>query len=189
MSVKTICVYCSSSDALDAAYFDAATALGTAIAASDHTLIFGGGRTGLMGTVARSVQASGGQVIGVIPEALMPYCYTSADEVITTRDMRERKAVMEARADAFIGLPGGFGTLEEMLEIITLKQLKFHNKPIVMMNTMGFYEHLLDAFEHIFEAHFAKQEFRQLYYVAPDAEAVLSYIMAYQPIDLPGKVS
>lgn len=188
-SGKNICVYCSSSDALDAAYYDAANALGTAIATGGHTLVYGGGRTGLMGTVARAVHAGGGRVVGVIPDPLMPYCYTPADELITTRDMRERKAVMEARADAFVGLPGGFGTLEEVLEVITLKQLRFHDKPIVMMNTLGFYDRLLGAFEHIFEAHFAKQEFRQIYHVAPDAEAVLSHISAYHPVELPGKLS
>lgn len=186
-SPQNICVYCSSSDALDPGFYAAAEALGAAIARQGHALIYGGGKTGLMGAVARAVQAGGGTVIGVIPEALLAHVYSPADEIITTRDMRERKAVMEMRADAFVGMPGGFGTLEEVLEVLTLKQLRFHDKPIVLMNTLGYYDHLVKLFEHIFEQRFAKTDNRQLYHVSPDANGVLAYIDSYQPPEMPAK--
>jgi len=187
-SEKTICVYCSSSEAIDTVYFQAAREIGEMIGARGHTLIYGGGRMGLMGEVARAVQAAGGQVIGVIPEALMAQCYDLADEIITTRDMRERKAMMEARADAFIGLPGGFGTLEEVLEILTLKQLRYHEKAIVLANVAGYYDHLLEVFEHLYIQQFAKAEYRALYYVTPSAEEALNYIDQYVPVALPDKL-
>lgn len=187
ISPKTICVYCSSSDALDPAFFQAAGALGAEIARQGHALVYGGGKSGLMGAVARAVQQGGGKVIGVIPEALYAQCYDTADEIVTTRDLRERKAIMEARADAFIGLPGGFGTLEEVLEILTLKQLHFHDKPIVLMNTLGYYDHLLMLFERLYEQRFAKAASRQLYHVAPDAPGVVSYIESYVPPEIPTK--
>lgn len=175
-SNKTICVYCSSSDAVDALYFQAAHELGQAIGARGHTLIYGGGKIGLMGEVARAVQAAGGRVIGVIPEALMAQCYDLADEIITARDMRERKAIMEAKADAFIGLPGGFGTLEEVLEILTLKQLHYHEKAVVLVNVAGYYDRLLDMFEYLYAHQFAKPVYRSLYHVTASMEAVLNYI-------------
>lgn len=187
MNGKAICVYCSSSDALDPAFYEAADALGSEIAAQGCTLVYGGGRTGLMGAVARAVQASGGRVVGVIPQALAAHGYAAADETITTRDLRERKAIMESRADAFIGMPGGFGTLEEVLEVLTLKQLRFHDKPIVLLNTLGYYDHLIKLFEHIYEQRFAKAAHRQLYHVAPDARHALAYIQTYQPPDIPAK--
>src|SRR5690606_1970122 len=110
-SPKTICVYCSSSDALDSAFFEAAEALGAEIARQGHALVYGSGKTGLMGAVTHDVQQGGGHVNGVIPEPLYDQCFDTADELVVTRDLRERKAIMEARADAFIGLTAGFGTL------------------------------------------------------------------------------
>ncbi len=169
----SICVFCSSSDALDAVYFDAAAALGAEIARRGCTLVYGGGKWGLMGAVARAVHTAEGRVVGVIPESLMAQAYADADELIHTPDMRARKAAMEARADAFIGLPGGFGTLEELLEIITLKQLGFHTKPIVLLNVAGFYDSLLAMFEQMYRHRFANPAFNQLYHVTPGASAGL----------------
>lgn len=187
-SEKTICVYCSSSGAIDSVYFQAARELGQVIGNRGYTLIYGGGKIGLMGEVARAVQAAGGRVIGVIPDALMAQCYDLADEIITTRDMRERKATMEAKADAFIGLPGGFGTLEEVLEILTLKQLRYHEKAVVLANVSGYYNRLLDMFEHLYTQHFVRAEYRSLYYVTPSAEEALNYIEQYVPVSLPDKL-
>lgn len=184
---KLICVYCSSSDALEPAFFEAAAALGASIALSGYGLIYGGGKTGLMGAVARAVRAEGGTVVGVIPELLLPQHYDACSETVTTRDLRERKAIMEARADAFVGMAGGFGTLEEVLEVLTLKQLHFHTKPIVLLNTLGYYDHLLRLFEHLYEQRFAKPAYRQLYHVAADAPAVLGYIQSYEPPKIPAK--
>lgn len=181
---KAICVYCSSSDALAPAFFDAARALGVMLAQQGHTLVYGGAYVGLMGALARAVHEQGGRVVGVIPEHMLAQAYHDADELVVTRDMRERKKVMAEHADAFIGMPGGFGTLEEVLEVLTLKQLQLHSKPIALLNTLGFYDHLVSLFEHMYSAQFAKPAYRQLYYVAEDAPGVMSYIDAYAPVDL-----
>ncbi|HEC23457.1 MAG TPA: TIGR00730 family Rossman fold protein [Chloroflexi bacterium] len=184
---ENICVYCSSSDAIAADFFEAAEELGALLARRKKVLVYGGGRLGLMGALARAVHQNGGRVVGVIPEALLPQVYEPADAMVVTRDMRERKAVMESRADAFIGLPGGFGTLEEVLETLTLKQLHFHEKPIVLINVRGFYDRLLDLFEYIYAEHFAKPEFRHLYHVAHNPAEALDYIETYRPVSLPRK--
>ncbi len=178
---QTICVYASSSDGLASAYFEAATELGALIAQRNCTLVYGGGRIGLMGAVARSVHAHGGKVIGVIPGSLLPQGYDKSDELIVTHDLRERKAVMEVRSDAFVVLPGGFGTLEEALEIITLRQLGMHCKPIVLLNVQGFFDHLSALFEHLYEQRFAKPVYRELYHVAHDAAGAMAYLDTYQP--------
>jgi uncharacterized protein (TIGR00730 family) len=146
-------------------------------------MLFGGGVLGLMGATAESVHQNNGKVIGVIPKALnLPgVVYDSCDQLIVTEGLRERKAVMDSKSDAFIALPGGYGTLEEMLEIITLKQLKYHNKPVVILNTNGFYRHLLALFEQIIEQHFAKSDCKQLYQVVNEPFEALNYIDHYHP--------
>lgn len=189
MDEKTICVYSSSSDAVAEHYFSAARDLGKCMGQRNYTLVYGGGDIGLMGELARSVHRYGGNVVGVIPEFfnLPGIVYENPDQLIITETMRERKAIMEERSDAFIGLPGGFGTLEEMLEIITLKQIQAHDKPVVFLNTGDFYRHLIDLFERLYREQFAKTEHRQLYFVAPDAQTALSYIETYKPPQLPKK--
>jgi cytokinin riboside 5'-monophosphate phosphoribohydrolase len=186
---KVICVYSSSSDAIAPAYFEAATELGRHLAIDDYTLVYGGGCLGLMGAVARAVHAHGGRVIGIIPGYLQAkgIAYASCDELLITADLRERKAMMDARSDAFIALPGGFGTLEETLEVLTLKQLQVHSKPIVLMNTCGFYDPLINLFEHIFDQQFAKPQCRELYYLALGAASAVDYIRNYQPPVLESK--
>lgn len=188
---KSVCVYCSSSDAISDDFFSVAIELGQEIARNGYTLVYGGGDIGLMGAVARTVFECDGHVVGVIPELLRKpgICNEKCDELIVTKDMRERKSTMEARADAFIALPGGFGTLEEMLEIITLKQLKVLNKPIVFLNTNGFYDGLNMMFEHIFENHFAKTDYRQLYHFSPDVADAMDHIINYKPLALATKVA
>jgi uncharacterized protein (TIGR00730 family) len=186
---KNICVYSSSSDAVDNRYFESARQLGKEIALRRCTLIYGGGGIGLMGEVARAVHLHGGAVTGVIPEALnrSDIAYDEADRMIVTPTMRERKALMEEQADAFIGLPGGFGTLEEILEIITLKQLQYHKKPIVILNHHNFFRHLVDLFELIFRENFAKPIYRELYFIAESAKDALDYIRDYTPPLFPKK--
>jgi uncharacterized protein (TIGR00730 family) len=184
---KTICVYCSSSEGVSTDYVQATEELGRSIAQRGYTLIFGGGEIGLMGALARAATAGGGRVVGVIPEKLAQLAYEKADEMIITKDLRERKAVMADRADAFIALPGGFGTLEELLEMLTLKQLSFHNKPLVLINTNGFYDPLITLFEQIYARGFTKAVYRSLYHVALDPGDALDYIDSYHPIELPKK--
>ncbi len=178
---RSICVYSSSSDLVADCYFQAARRLGELMACRGDTLIFGAGCIGLMGEAARAVHAGGGRVVGVIPQYMRKegICYEEADELIVTKDLRERKAVMESLADAFIALPGGFGTLEEILEIVTLKQLHILDHPVVFLDTAGFYDPLKELFDHIYRERFAREESRSLYHFAPTPEDALAYIDAY----------
>ncbi len=177
---RTVCVYSSSSATIAPGFFAAATELGAALALAGYTLVYGGAQVGLMGATARAVHAHGGRVVGVIPDGLRTreIVYEEADELIVTADMRTRKAIMEARAAAFVALPGGFGTLEEILEILTLKQLGWHRKPLVLLNTAGFYDPLIDLFEHIYRGQFAPVATRQLYYVTADVAAAVAHVTA-----------
>jgi uncharacterized protein (TIGR00730 family) len=186
---KVICVYSSSSNTIDKAYFDLAAELGRAIAANGDTLLFGGGMRGLMGATATAAHECGAKVIGVIPEALNQkgIAYEACDEMIVTKDIRERKSIMDARSDAFITLPGGFGTLEEILEIISLKFLKYHNKPVVILNGEGFYDDMLKQFDDIIDGYFAKPETRLLYHVTADVANAIEYINSYKPVELKEK--
>lgn len=183
---KKICVYSASSCAVDDVFFETARELGREMARRGFKLIYGGGLVGLMGAVAKGVHEFGGTVIGVIPEALnlKGIVYDLADQLIVTKGMRERKAVMDELSDAFIALPGGFGTLEEILEIITLKQLRYHNKPIVIMNIEGYYDPLLAQFDRSIEKHFAKAECEKLYRIAYSVDEALSYIDSYEPVEI-----
>ncbi len=183
-----ICVYCASSDAVAPVYFRAAETLGRMIAQRGDTLVYGGAGIGLMGALARAVKAGGGHVIGVMPKVLAaePITFALLDEFVITDNMRERKARMEALADAFLVLPGGFGTLEELAEILTLRQLREHTKPVVLLNVQGFYEPLIALFEHYYREGFAKP-WRELYAVYDDVAAALAYVDAYRPILPPRK--
>ena len=178
-----ICVFCSSSDAVDAVYRSAASEMGALIGRGGHTMVYGGGRVGLMGAVARSAKENGARVIGIIPEFMnrpgVPNL--DCDELQYTPDMRERKARMMAMSDAFVALPGGFGTLEEMSEAITQKQFGLLTGPLVAVNTRGFYDHLASFFEEFYERKFAKPAFRATCpFVAGPADA-MSYIDGYKP--------
>ncbi len=186
---QTICVYSSSSTAIDPHYFETATQLGQAMASRGDELLYGGGMIGLMGAIAEAVRENGGKVTGVIPKALnLPgIVYENCDELIVTEGMRERKAMMDARSDAFIALPGGYGTLEELLEIITLKQLKYHNKPIVILNVNHFYDPLLAQFDLIIRQRFAKTESQDLYFVTDSIADTLQYIDSYVPFQFSDK--
>lgn len=165
---KLLCVYCASSDRLDPKYYAAATELGRALVARGWGLVYGGGKTGLMGAVARAAKEAGGRVVGVIPEFMKvrELAYEGADEIVTVVTMRERKLLMEARADAFVTLPGGFGTLEEIMEILTLRQLDVVRKPCVFLNQDGFYDDLLRLFDRMLAEKFFKPSNMDLFRVA-----------------------
>src|SRR5687767_6357695 len=155
---KLLCVYCASSDRLDPKYYDAASELGREMVPRGWGLVYGGGKTGIMGAIARAVKRSGGRVVGVIPEFMKAreLAYIEADELLTVITMRERKLMMETRADAFVALPGGWGTLEEIMEILTLRQLDVVRKPCVLLNQDGFYDPLLQLFNRMLEDKFFK---------------------------------
>ncbi len=177
----TVCVYCSSSNRIDPAYFDVAEALGHVLAGAGHALVYGGGSVGLMGAVARATHAAGGSVCGVIPEALRAregVAYDAADELIVTKTMRERKRIMYERADAFVVLPGGFGTLEEFLEVLTLRQLGYHRRPIALVNTGGFFDPLLTFFEHVRAEQFAHPGSGDAFTVVETPAAAVEHVAA-----------
>ena len=178
-----ICVFCSSSNAIDEVYFRDARLLGELIGRRGHALVNGGANVGLMEAVTIAAKAAGARTTGIIPEMMQGRNLIShhAHEVEITADMMERKARMRERSDAFVALPGGFGTLEEILEVITLKQLDYHRKPIVFINTSRFYHHLFEQFTHAFGEHFSKPEYHQLYYITDTPEEALTYLEAYTP--------
>lgn len=165
---KTLCVYCSSSDRLDQKYYATAGELGSEMARRQWTLVYGGGKTGLMGAVARGVKSGGGRVIGVIPEFMKAreLEFIEADELISVLTMRERKMLMETRADAFLALPGGWGTLEELLEILTLTHLEVLRKPVVILNQDGYYDDLLRFCQKMVEEKFMQATIHGKYAVA-----------------------
>jgi uncharacterized protein (TIGR00730 family) len=137
----------------------------------------------------QSAKENGGRVVGVIPGHIADkgISFNGADELLVTANMRERKAIMEERADAFLVLPGGFGTLEEAVEIITLKQLQQHRKAVVILNAHGFYDPLHTLFEHFYEQHFAKPASRGLYYFACSVADTFAYLDSYVPAEVPTK--
>jgi len=184
-----ICVYCSSSSAVDEVYAQAARELGRLIGMRGHALVYGGCDLGLMGELGRAVKDVGGQVVGIIPRRLEEYglAFEGADEMIVVESMAERKTLMEKKAEAFIALPGGFGTLDELVQVMTLKQLGYLQGAIVLLNVAGFYDHLLAHFERLYQQHFAKAEFRQLYRVVAHPAEALEYIESYTGIELPRK--
>jgi uncharacterized protein (TIGR00730 family) len=155
--LTSLCVFCGSQFGVEPAFRDAAAALGTAMAANKTALVFGGGRVGLMGACADAVLAGGGKVIGVIPEFLRDkeLAHKQATEMVVVPDMHTRKRIMFERAEAFCILPGGVGTLDEFFEIVTWRQLHRHNKPIVVLNTSGYWNHLRGLMEEIIGKGFA----------------------------------
>ncbi len=191
-----ICVFSSSSNAIPDLYFKEANDLGTLIGDNGWDLVYGGSNVGLMHECAEAARAAGAKSLGIIPETIHSRKLGSVNdhEQIITPNMRERKYLMRKRSDAFIALPGGFGTLEEILEVITLKQLHYHNKAIVFINTNGYYDLLLAQFERAYEETFAREDYRKMYFVATNSEEAISYIRDYQPeelgakwFDVPGK--
>lgn len=180
---KAICVLCSSSNEASVTQIEAAEALGTLIGRKGHRLVYGGSASGLMGVVARATQSAGGQVTGVIPQQLVDLglANKSDDDQIITRDVRSRKAMMEVNADAFIALPGGFGTLECLVEMISLRMLGRHQKPMVLVNVDGFYNHLALFFQVIYREKFAEPDTAQAYYLTSDPMTAMGYIERYRP--------
>lgn len=185
--MKSLCVYCASSDRLEPKYPAMAEAVGREIARQGWALVYGGGKTGLMGAVARGTKSGGGRVIGVIPEFMKEreLGFSEADELISVLTMRERKMTMETRADAFLALPGGWGTLEELLEILTLAHLEVLHKPVIVLNHEGYYDDLLRMFERVVEEKFMHATIRGKYAVARSVEEIFPLITGWvqQPGD------
>jgi uncharacterized protein (TIGR00730 family) len=147
--MAAVCVYCASSDGIDPRYVELAAELGSALAARGHSLVSGGGRVSMMGAVARAARAGGARTVGVIPQALvrLEVADDDADELLVVPDMRTRKGLMDERADAFVTLPGGIGTIEELMEVWTARSLGMHHKPVVLLDPWDDYRPLLDLTE------------------------------------------
>ncbi len=158
--IKRICVYCGSGPGINPAFIDAARKLGTAMAKNGIGLVYGGGAVGLMGAIAKAVKENGGHVTGIIPEFLMSRerAAMGIDDLVVTRDMHERKRLMFERADAFVALPGGVGTLEELVEQLTWVQLGRHKKPVVLANIEGFWDPLCVLLDHMKALEFIRAE-------------------------------
>lgn len=188
--MKYACLFGASSAQLDAKYYNTAFEMGSLLAANGWGLVFGGGDAGLMGSAARGIKHNGGCLIGVIPKRLnMPgIAFLECDELLITDSMHERKARMEELASAYIAMPGGFGTLEELLEVITLKQLGYHNNPIAILNQDGFFTHLLNQFEECFSQHFSNPIYAELYNVSKTPIEIIEYIDTYIPAKIMHKI-
>ena len=175
-----ICVYGAASPTIDSEYVNQVEIMGEQMAKRGHSLVFGGGGNGLMGAAARGVKKGGGYILGVIPkffddekvEAVCDFC----DELIEPDTMRQRKQIMEDNADAFIVVPGGIGTFEEFFEILTLKQLCRHNKPIAIYNLKGYYNEINYALEQAIIKNFIKDNCRELYITTDNLEELFAYI-------------
>jgi cytokinin riboside 5'-monophosphate phosphoribohydrolase len=175
----SLTVYCASSKRVSQLYVDMAMELGKLIAQRGHTLVYGGGNIGLMAAVAKAALTRGGKVKGVILTDFIDRGYAnSGHEMHSVNDMRSRKRGLDEFGDAYIALPGGFGTLEEILEIISFKQLGFHHKPIVFVNTNGYFDHLLAQFERGFAEALIHERFRDLYTVVATPQQAIEVIEA-----------
>lgn len=181
--MERICVYCGSSEGRDPAYVDAARALGRTLASRGIDLVYGGGRVGLMGAVADATLDAGGEAYGVMPRALVDreIAHEGLTELVVVDSMHERKARMADLADGFVALPGGFGTLEELTEVLTWAQLGFHRDPCGFLDVAGFYAPLVDFFDHQVAEGFVSEDHRGMVVVADEIEELLDRFAAYEP--------
>ena len=175
----SLCVYCGSRPGEEAAYAQAATAVGEWIGAHGGQLVYGGGRSGLMGTVAEATRRAGGRVVGIIPQALVDkeLANRACDELHIVQTMHERKAMMAERSDAFIALPGGIGTFEELFEVWTWRQLGYHDKPLGLLNVAGYYDGLLAFLNHSVASGFMGEWQMGLLHANIDAPALLQTLV------------
>ncbi|MBP1663441.1 MAG: hypothetical protein H6Q19_581 [Bacteroidetes bacterium] len=176
--MQNICVYCASSSKIDSKYFETARELGAILAKNDLRLIYGGGSVGVMGVLADSVLEDGGKVTGVIPQFMCDaeWQHDGLTELVITETMHERKEKMASLGDAAVALPGGCGTLEELLEIITWKQLGIYTKPIVIVNVDGYYNHLIAQFKQAADELFMRPQHLQMWAVVESAGQILDAI-------------
>lgn len=184
--IKRVCVFASSCNYLEKSYYEAAAEFGGLLGKYGYDMVYGGSSLGLMWACAEKVKQNGAQLIGVMPERLhnMGVHTDECVELFITPCMRSRKAKMDELSDAVVALAGGFGTLEELSEMIVQKQLGYNNKPIVILNTNGFYDKLIEFFDEIINQKFARDTAKKLYFVASTPKEVIEYIKNYQPENL-----
>lgn len=176
-----VCVFCSSSGTLDEKFYKHARELGKLLGQNNMNLVYGGSKVGTMYETAKEAKLYGSKIIGVMPEKLYEFGVSSSecDEFHLTKDMRARKSKMDDLSDTVIAMAGGFGTLEEVSEMIVQKQLGYNNKPIVFLNTKGFYDNLITFFDDIIKGSFAKETAKDLYYIANTPQDAIAYILNY----------
>ena len=184
--MKKVCVYCSSSNTLDKAYYKDAELLGELLAKNGFGIVYGGSCVGTMDVVANTAKQNGSKIIGVMPEKLCSFGVASdyCDEFYKTPDMRSRKQKLDDVSDAVVAMAGGFGTLEEVSEMIVQKQLGYNSKPIILLNTNGFYDNLIAFFNTIIQNNFAKENARELYFIASTPNDAIEYLNTYSPKEI-----
>jgi hypothetical protein len=182
-SLKSVCVFCGGNPGKNPAYLAAAISLGTELAAHGLELVYGGAQVGLMGAVADAAIARGGDVFGVIPEfiAAREIAHLGVTKLVVVPSMHERKAAMAARADAFVALPGGFGTLDELFEILTWAQLGLHRKPCAVLNIAGYFDGLLTFLDHAADEQLLKPEYRAMLLVDSDPARLVARLREHTP--------
>lgn len=179
---KTICVFCGSADGLEQSYYNAAFEMGKTLAERGITLVFGAGRTGMMGALAEGVLSKKGQIIGVVPlglESPQLVYTTGLTRIEVVENIQIRKARMNELADAFIALPGGFGTMDELFEVLTWSQIGLHKKPAAFLNTNGYYDNLLDWIDRAYADHYIYEEHLALYVVDQKPAVLLDRLANY----------
>src|SRR6266478_3177877 len=183
-NIRRLCVYCGSSGAVDEEYREAARELGARLAAARIGLVYGGGRVGLMGLLADAVLVAGGNVTGIIPSHLRDaeMAHHGVTELVVVDSMHERKRLMAERADAFAILPGGIGTLDETFEIVSWKQLRLHDKPILLVDIGGYWAPLRALLDHIIDEGFARPQTRPLLRVVPSISALMTALSEESPV-------
>ena len=180
--MAAVCVYCASSTRVPESYVELAAEVGTALAARGHSLVSGGGRLSMMGAIARAARAGGAHTVGVIPQALVDVEVGDTDgELVVVGGMRERKGVMDARADAFLALPGGLGTFEELFEVLTWAQLGLHGKPIGVLNSAGFFDPLVAMIDRAITDGFCREEHWRLFVVDDQPARLMQRLREHQP--------
>ena len=180
--MDSVCVFCGSSNAADPAYLRAAATLGKALAAADLQLVYGGGGVGLMGACARAAHEAGGRVLGIIPDFLVgrEQALESVEHVVVA-NMHERKMLMFERSDAFVVLPGGVGTLEEVVELLSWRRLDLHAKTVIFYNPDNFWRPLFDLFQHTVDARLTPPEFMGAWTSVERIEEILPFLLAAKP--------
>jgi uncharacterized protein (TIGR00730 family) len=184
--LSSICVFCGSNAGADPAYLQAAEAVGQGLAQRGVRVVYGGGKVGMMGAVADAARDAGGEVIGVIPRAIfdLEIGHTGLHDLRVVDSMHERKALMAELSDAFIALPGGIGTLEELFEVYTWAQLGIHAKPLGLMDVVGYYQPLVAFLDHAVQERFLRSETRTLLAVSDELDDLLAALESWEPVAL-----
>jgi uncharacterized protein (TIGR00730 family) len=181
--MKAVCVYCGSSFGTKPVYAEAARSFGRALVEADLALVYGGGKVGLMGTIADAVMAAGGRAIGVIPELLVSkeVGHNGLTELHVVPDMHHRKKMMADLSDAFVAMPGGVGTFEELFEVYTWAQLGYHQKPVALLNIDGYYDPLISMLTHTVDEGFMRKSYLDILQIDSQSANLIGKLKAYQP--------